>query len=169
MRHHWPLASCHSYQNCTAIYSHLSITPTKFIIPTPSTWVTKEANHVTETHFIISKSKQLLPQSIPILHTPLLAQEIYYLICSLEKSRANAWYPTCAKEIYTFFAIRIYMTLFPMNQISDYWDTRIGTPYHYFTGYMTRDRFQELRMRYRTYQPGIKDIYDRVSCPTSLL
>jgi Transposase IS4 len=78
------------------------------------------------------------------------------------RSRANAWYPTCAKEIYTFFGIRIYMTVFPLNQIEEYWDTRLGTPFHYFTRYMSRDRFQELRMRYRTCEPQIKDIYERI-------
>jgi hypothetical protein len=39
---------------------------------------------------------------------------------SLERSRANAWYPTYVKEIYTFFAIRIYMMIYPLNQILDY-------------------------------------------------
>jgi hypothetical protein len=34
------------------------------------------------THLIIRKSKQFLPQSIPILHTPFLTQEINYLICT---------------------------------------------------------------------------------------
>ena len=38
----------------------------------------------------------------------------------LSRSRANQWYPTCAKELYTFFAIRIYITIFPLNRISDY-------------------------------------------------
>lgn len=82
---------------------------------------------------------------------------------SKPKSRALQWYPTCVQEIYVFFAIRIYMTIYPLNKIEDYWDTRLDTPYHHFTKFMARDRFQELRMRYRTASPEIKDIYKRVS------
>ena len=35
-------------------------------------------------------------------------------------SRAKTWYPTCSGEIYTYLAIRIYMTLNVQNEISDY-------------------------------------------------
>jgi hypothetical protein len=42
---------------------------------------------------------------------------------SLPYARANQWYPTCREELYIFFAIRIYMTLVVLNEISDYWDT----------------------------------------------
>lgn len=33
------------------------------------------------------------------------------------KSRALAWHPACLLEIYTLFAICIYMTIFPLNII----------------------------------------------------
>jgi hypothetical protein len=36
------------------------------------------------------------------------------------KSRVLKWYPTCTKEIYIFLAIKIYMTIYPMNQVQDY-------------------------------------------------
>jgi hypothetical protein len=39
---------------------------------------------------------------------------------SLPYARANQWYPTCRGELYIYFAIRIYMTLYVMNEISDY-------------------------------------------------
>jgi hypothetical protein len=35
-------------------------------------------------------------------------------------TRANGWYLTCYKEIYLYFAIRIYMTLNVYNKIVDY-------------------------------------------------
>jgi hypothetical protein len=35
-------------------------------------------------------------------------------------TRANQWYPTCRGELYIYFAIRIYITLIILNEISDY-------------------------------------------------
>lgn len=78
-------------------------------------------------------------------------------------SRVFNWLPTCTKEIYIFLAIKIYMTVFPLNQIQDYWDTRSGTPSHHITQYMARDRFLELKMRYRICGLKTTDIYQRVS------
>jgi len=40
-------------------------------------------------------------------------------------ARANQWYPTCRGELYIYFAIRIYMTLVILNEISDYWDASL--------------------------------------------
>jgi hypothetical protein len=77
-------------------------------------------------------------------------------------SRPKSWYPTCAKEIYTYLAFRIYMTLYPLNQISDYWDIGYITPYHHITQSISRNRFQELHMRYRVGDPKERDIYNRV-------
>jgi len=68
---------------------------------------------------------------------------------SLPRCRGNEWYQTCPGEIYTYFAIRVYMTLYIHNEISDYWDTRDYTPDHGVTGKMCRDHFQELHMRVR--------------------
>ena len=39
-------------------------------------------------------------------------------------AQANAQYLICCKEIYIYFAICIYMTLYICNKISDYQDTR---------------------------------------------
>lgn len=36
------------------------------------------------------------------------------------KSRSSKWYPTTRKELYLFLAFCIYMTIVPMNKISDY-------------------------------------------------
>jgi hypothetical protein len=78
------------------------------------------------------------------------------------RARANGWYPTCAKEIYLFLAIRIYMMLFPMDEVSDYWNSNKLFPQHEITKLMTRDRFQELHMRYRVAPAGHKTLWDRV-------
>jgi hypothetical protein len=75
--------------------------------------------------------------------------------------RANAWYPTCTAEIYTYLAIRIYMTLNVQNEISDYWDTRTCTPSHHITKHMSRNRFQELHMRFRCHGPNTNGPYEK--------
>lgn len=92
MRHHWPVVSCHSYQNCTAIC--FLVSSRLFQDPYLSLYLHKEPTdkgqeeeteeHVTD--LVVRKGKQFLPQSIPILHTPLLSQEIYNLICTLQES-----------------------------------------------------------------------------------
>ena len=64
--------------------------------------------------------------------------------------RANRWdQPTWAGEIYTYFAIRIYMTLTICNEISDYWSTSKETANHPIAKAMTRARFEELHIRFR--------------------
>ena len=60
---------------------------------------------------------------------------------SRPRARAHSWYPTCPAEIYIYFAIRIYSTLYPETEIADYWDTRTNTPNHPISAYMARDRF----------------------------
>jgi hypothetical protein len=81
----------------------------------------------------------------------------------LSRARANEWYPTCRGEIYLYFAIRIYMTLHILNEISDYWDTSKHTPIHEFTKLMPRDRFQELHMRVRLAEMDTNGAYAKVS------
>ena len=68
---------------------------------------------------------------------------------SCPRARAKEWYPTCSGEIYIYFAISIYMTLYVCNEISDYWDTKDFTPIHPICKEISRDRFQELHMRVR--------------------
>jgi nitric oxide reductase large subunit len=77
-------------------------------------------------------------------------------------ARAKQWYPTHAGEIYIYLAIRIYMTLYVQNEISDYWDSRVITPTHYITKYMSRNRFQELHMRFRVYGVNTDGPYRKV-------
>lgn len=75
------------------------------------------------------------------------------------RARALAWYPTCVSEMYTYFAIRVYMSYVPLAEISDYWAYTKGK--HEVAELMTKDRFIELRMRYRV---GLQDtdIFARV-------
>jgi hypothetical protein len=68
---------------------------------------------------------------------------------SCPRARANEWFPTCRGELYVYFAIRIYMTIYVCNEISDYWDTCNFSPKHPIAKEMSRDRFQELHMRVR--------------------
>jgi hypothetical protein len=82
---------------------------------------------------------------------------------SCPHARANKWYPTCRGEIYVYFAIRIYMTLYVCNEISDYWDAKEFTPIHPISKEMSRDRFQELHMRVRLAGKEAGGPYARVS------
>ena len=81
---------------------------------------------------------------------------------SKSNARANKWYPTCTSEIYLYLAIRIYMTLFAMDEVSDYWSNNKLFPQHAITQYMSRNRFQELHMRYRVAPAGHQNLWDRV-------
>lgn len=78
------------------------------------------------------------------------------------RARAKDWQPTSCGEIYTYLAIRIYMTIHIENEISDYWNTQRNTPFHPISKHMSRDRFQELHMRFRCEKPGAKGPYERV-------
>jgi len=88
---------------------------------------------------------------------------------SCPHARANDWYPTCSGEIYLYLAIRIYMTLYICNEISDYWNTKDFTPDHPITSYMSRNRFQELHMRVRIYGENVEGPYAKVSKIDSFL
>lgn len=81
---------------------------------------------------------------------------------SQSHARANAWYPTCTEELYLYFAIRVYMTEFPLDEIASYWSSNKLYPQHRLMRYMSRDRFQELHMRYRVAPPGHQDLWGRV-------
>jgi hypothetical protein len=78
-------------------------------------------------------------------------------------ARGKDWYPTCPGEIYTYFAIRVYMTLYVQNEISDYWDTKDYTPDHFITKKMRRDRFQELHIRVRLAGSQASGPYQKAS------
>jgi hypothetical protein len=49
--------------------------------------------------------------------------------------------PGAVSEIYVYFALRIYMTLYVCNEISDYWDTKDFTPIYPISKEMSKDRF----------------------------
>lgn len=76
--------------------------------------------------------------------------------------RANNWYSTTKGEIYLYFGIRIYMTLFPLDEIADYWSTHELYPRHRIMQYISRNRFQELHMRFRVAPAGHTTLWDRV-------
>jgi hypothetical protein len=82
---------------------------------------------------------------------------------SLPYARANQWYPTSRGELYVYFAIRIYMSIYGMNEISDYWTKRKNTPNHPITAHMSRNRFQELHMRVRLTGAGADGPYAKAS------
>jgi hypothetical protein len=82
---------------------------------------------------------------------------------SLPYTQANQWYPTCRAELYIYFAIRIYMTLYVINEILDYWDTSSFTPDYSITSYMSRNRFQELYIRVRLAGSEAEGPYAKVS------
>ena len=78
-------------------------------------------------------------------------------------ARANGWYPTDRGELYLYFAIRIYMTLVVLNEISDYWDKTKIMPTHEITKWISRDRFQELHIRVRLAGMEADGPYTKVS------
>ena len=81
-------------------------------------------------------------------------------------THTNSWYPTCRREIYVYFAIRIYMTLYISNEISDYWATKEFTPIHSISKEMSRNRYQELHLRVRLASTGASNPFDKVICCT---
>lgn len=81
----------------------------------------------------------------------------------LPYTRADRWsQPTWAGEIYTYFAIRIYMMLVVHNEISDYWNTSKDAPVHPIAKVISHNRFHELHMRYRASVEGDVTPYDKV-------
>jgi hypothetical protein len=77
-------------------------------------------------------------------------------------ARANSWFPTDAAEIYIYLAIRIQLTIMHMDRIEDYWSQDPIKPKVPIMELMTRNRYQELNMRYRLTPPGVKDPFKRV-------
>jgi hypothetical protein len=55
------------------------------------------------------------------------------------------------------------MTLHMENKIADYWNISRNTPFHSISKHITRNRFQELYIRFRCTEPGIKGPYARVN------
>lgn len=77
-------------------------------------------------------------------------------------ARADAWYPTWRTELYAYLAIRIYMTIHIENELSDYWNTSNASPIHPISKHMSRNRFQELHMRWRYHDSGASGPYKKV-------
>ena len=81
-------------------------------------------------------------------------------------SRALNWYPICQAEVYTYLAIRIYMTIHVENELSDYWNTSKDSPIHSISKHISRDRFQELHIRWRYHRTDASGPYEKV-CKTT--
>lgn len=75
--HHWPVLSCHSYQNWTAICRLVSESRQKF-------------HKEKKSDLIFCESKKLLSQPVTILHGPLLGQELLDRVSALEELVAVA-------------------------------------------------------------------------------
>jgi len=86
---------------------------------------------------------------------------------SKRRARRNEWYPTSRGELYTYFAIRVYMTLHVENELSDYWSTSEATPIYPIATEMARDRFLELHMRVRLEGADTDTPYEKVPCTFS--
>ncbi|KAK2005478.1 hypothetical protein LZ32DRAFT_633571 [Colletotrichum eremochloae] len=71
----------------------------------------------------------------------------------LQHSRAHAWVPTSAEEIYLFVGILLYMGIHPESKISQYWSSsqEKEDPIHPFTQFITRNQFQLLLRRIRIF------------------
>ena len=55
------------------------------------------------------------------------------------------------------------MTLNVQNEITDYWSTsKEARPFHPISRYMSRNRFQELYMRFRIHRSREKGVYEKV-------
>ena len=78
-------------------------------------------------------------------------------------TRANKQYPTNREELYIFFTIRIYITLYINNEISDYWNKSNFIPKHEITKYINRNRFQEFYIRVRLAGTETDGLYIKVS------
>lgn len=76
--HHWPVVSCHSYQNWTAICPNASVSSQDNL------------TRGQKGDLIISESEQLLPQPISRLHGPLVGQELLDGVSALEELAAVA-------------------------------------------------------------------------------
>jgi nitric oxide reductase large subunit len=77
--------------------------------------------------------------------------------------RANNWYLTYYKEIYIYLAIRIYISLYVDNEITDYWETKNMIPEYPITKYLGRNRFQELYIHMRFYGNQEQGPYEKVA------
>lgn len=54
------------------------------------------------------------------------------------------------------------MSIYTLSNIKDYWDIREETPLHPISRRMSRNRYQEIHMRFRITTAGIVDIFERV-------
>jgi hypothetical protein len=62
-----------------------------------------------------------------------------------------------------YLVIQVYWTMHKSPTVDVYWDTIEETPNHSFTSIMSRNRFQEISMRFHISAPGVTDLYERVS------
>ncbi len=83
--------------------------------------------------------------------------------------QVNYQYLICSTKIYLYFVIRIYITLYIENEISNYQKTLDNSLIYLIQEYISRNRFQELYIRIRFYRPEVKAVYRKAYTPLSLL
>jgi hypothetical protein len=85
--------------------------------------------------------------------------EMLRILINLNRERISGIQPV--GEIYVYFAIRIYATVYIEQELVDYWNEGPEDPIP-ITKYMTKIRFLELHMRFRVHPDGLKGIYTKV-------
>lgn len=83
-------------------------------------------------------------------------------LLEVNRNCANLWYLITRGKIYLYFTFMIYVIIILLNKIEDYWNTKRITLFHIITKVFLRDRFQELRTRFRVSMPGVEDTYNKV-------
>ena len=81
-----------------------------------------------------------------------------------EKALGRDWYNTTPQEIFIYLALRIYITVHVENEIDSYWSTSSTRPSHPIIQYLSKDRFDELHIRFRL-GPDTSTTYSRVIHP----
>ena len=72
-------------------------------------------------------------------------------------------YLTYLREIYIYFRIRVYITLYVKNEIVDYQKVKGFVPLYLISKTISRDRFEELYIRIRLASNKVKGPYKKVS------
>ena len=70
---------------------------------------------------------------------------------SSRRARYNTWKPTTPYEIYVFFSILIYMSVYLEPRKEDYWSTLPSNPAHIVLRFMLCERFELLYRRFSIF------------------
>jgi len=74
-----------------------------------------------------------------------------------QRSRKLDWKPTSVAEVYLFLGILLYMGIHKEATIESYWESSLSdkNARHYFSRFLTRDRFEILHRRLRIFDPAL--------------